>query len=108
MAQEAALQEALTGLLHHRALGSILGFIEIRVTLLELVPIVLQTLEKRGALRMARPVAAEGHQLPETLAGPKLRGQFGLDGVRSPAKNLPELEASDCRFLAQERVAPSI
>ncbi len=72
VAQEAALQEALNGLLHHRAQGSVLGFIEIGVTLLELVPIVLQTLEKGGALRMAGPVAAEGHQLPETLARPKL------------------------------------
>ena len=75
MAQEAALQEALNGPLHHRAQGSILGFIEIGVTLLELFPIVLQTPVEGGPLRMAGPVGRRrGHSLPEMKASSNLRG----------------------------------
>ncbi len=66
-------QEAVDGLLHHRPPGSILGFIEIGVTFLELVPIVLETLVEGGPLRMTGPVGCRRrHALPETNASSNL------------------------------------
>ena len=77
MAKEATLQEAVDGLFQHRAPGPVLGFIEIGVTLLELVPIVLETLLKWGPLRMTGPVGiCPGHSLLETKASSNLRGHL--------------------------------
>ncbi len=73
------MEETLDGLLHHRTPGPIVAFLKIGVTLLELVPVVFETLVERAALGMAGSVGArKGHPLPETIPSPKLRGIFSI------------------------------
>ena len=69
------MEETLDGLLHHRTPGPIVFFVEVGVSLLELFPVVFQTLVEGGVLRMTGLVgASEGHALPETFAEANLRG----------------------------------
>jgi len=44
VAKDPAFRKTINRLAHHRAQGAIVSFIEIAVTLLELFPVVLQTL----------------------------------------------------------------
>ena len=68
MTKDPTLEEALDGFLYHRTPGPIVFFVEVGVTLLELVPVVFQTLVERAALGMAGPVGArKGHPLWETI-----------------------------------------
>ena len=71
MTKDPTLEETLDGLLHHRTPGPLVFFVEVGVSLLELFPVVFQTLVEGGVLRMTGPVgASEGH----ALLGPVKKG----------------------------------
>ena len=57
------MEEALDGSLYHRAPGPIVFFVEVGTSLLELFPVVLQTLVEGGVLRMTRPVGASARSM---------------------------------------------
>ena len=79
--KDPTLEEALDGPLHHRTPGPIISFVEVGVSLLELLPVVFQTLVEGGVLRMTGPVgASEGHALPETFAGARGSNRIGTSG----------------------------
>ena len=44
MAKDPTLEETLDGFLHHRTPGSIVSFVEVGISLLELFPVVFETL----------------------------------------------------------------
>ncbi len=82
--KDPTLEEALDGPLHHQTPGPILRFIEIGVALLELLPVVLQTLVEGGPLGMAGPVGCRRrHSLPETTASSNLEPWEGSANWRS-------------------------
>ena len=56
VAIDATLEKAIDGLFHHRAQLTVVGFIKVRVGLLKLLPIAVQTLVERGVLGSARAV----------------------------------------------------
>ena len=75
MTEDPTWEETLDGLLHPRPPGFIVFFVEVGIGLLELVPVVFQTLVEGGVFRLAGPVgASEGHALSETFAGANLPG----------------------------------
>ena len=74
VAEHPAFRETINRLVHHRAQGAIVSFIEIAVTLLELFPVVLQALVKGCSFRMTLPVGhSESHHLATTVERKNLR-----------------------------------
>ena len=74
VAEDPAFRKTINRLVHHRAQGAIVSFIEIAVTLLELFPVVLQALVKGRSFRMTLPVGhSESHHLATTVELKNLR-----------------------------------
>ena len=114
MTEDPTLEETLNGFLHDRTPGSVLGLIEIGVTLLELLPIVVQTPVEGGLLRMVGPVGSRPeHSLPETNASSNLRGQYrhslrnqpprGVEAIGAGGEGKTDArEKSECPLLGEK------